>query len=88
MRPDDSIDRAGTAAVCTADAKTLINDSHTSWHSGFLGERQDLFAQQFGESAHGLVTARWAEIDGDTIFDYRGRIRAASWIAALVTLCL
>jgi hypothetical protein len=85
---DDSIDRASVAAVCTTDAKALVNYGNATCDCCLFSQWQDFLAQQARQSPYGLVTARRTEIYGDAVLDNSRSVRAAPWITTLGALCL
>ena len=63
MRTGDCIDRAGSPAMRTADAKGLVNRGDRFCHDRFGIERQWFGAKQVRDSPDRVVAARGAKID-------------------------
>ncbi len=74
--------------MSAADAQRLVDDGDGTRSRGFLGEGDDLLAQQVGEPADHRVPAWWTQIDRRAILDDRGCVRPAARVPALCALRL
>lgn len=86
MRANNSVDRAGFAAMNAADAGGLINDGD-GWQYR-LGKWQDLLAEQFSQPFDRFLPARGAQVNFSAGIDNGLRVGPATRETALCTLRL
>ena len=83
---DDRVDRADVAAVHAADAQGFVDNGNCGLQ--LFGQWYRFAAQQTGETLNGGVATRRAEVNRGRALDDGRRVRVATRIPTLCTLCL
>jgi hypothetical protein len=86
VRSNDGIDRAGISTMRATDAQCLVDDGDGR-RDGFC-ERNNIPAEQVGQSSHCLLTPWRAEVNGRLTLNHSSGVWPTTRIAALRALRL
>ena len=86
--PDDGIHRADFTAIGTANTQCLVDERERVRLLRASGKRDRIACQQICQSPNRLVATGRTQVDCCIVFDNRKRLRSATRVAALRTLCL